>query len=112
MATRARRRSPSPPDEGLEFLHWILTHQPEVWVALANTKLHPKILINDEVKTLAVQDRIIYYRRSFDMQAVEFTHEKKREGVPEHYRFRRAFRMPLADIFDNCCGHYELQIGN
>ena len=110
MDERESRRSRSPPDDRSEFLHWILTHQNDVLIALANTKLHPKILINDEVKVLAVKDKIVYYRRTFDMQALEFTHEKKQEGVPEHYRFRRAFRLPLADVFDNCCSHFDLQL--
>ena len=111
MLTMASRRSRSPPGNRMEFLQWILTHQKDVLVALADTKLHPKILINDEVKVLSVKGRIVYYRRTVDMQALEFTHEEKREGVREHYRFRRAFRLPLADVFDNCCSHFDLQLG-
>lgn len=97
-------------DEHALRVQWLRVRQEDILKALAETKLHPKVLINDETKSFNLEGRTVYYRRTFDMKALEFTMEAKREGVPEHFRFRRPFRIHLVDIFENCCSHFDLQL--
>ena len=89
---------------------WMHRNKKDILKALATTQLHPKVMINDEVKSLHVNGRTVFYRRTFDLQSLEFTCLRKQVGVPEFKRFEFCIRIHLMEVFENCCNHFDLQL--